>query len=535
MRLARILLPALALLAPSAARAIDLKFGVEAQAVYDTNVFRDSNGEKDDASVRLLPSIGILQESARLKTNIFYQPTYEAFVTYTEVNDLTHNLRGSVNYRLSDKTQTSLSHSFRLLNLLNFADEQTIDEGVDVIPDNDINRDRVLINSTVFQLDHVFTSRWSGNTNVRFQNFDSDRRQSVDSKTFSAFQSFLYGIDAANTVGVGGGVEVQMFDEVATLPASNTYVFNLFGTYQRKFGESTTLTVQAGPAVIYTDQDKGDGAGGEDEYPFVPVKNDTTVGDLRGQNVPIEDDFGQGLTNSTPVPAGSAVVPSSADCINGFVAPVLFEGSRCKFQRLLRNSAAFPDEQAPLPTIFSAMTPVNVVGGSGTTDTRVTIFGNVALSQRWSPTLFSSISYNRSQSTGSGQGASTIADSFSLLTTWLPSELWDVSLRANFVMRNSPTDLSRTFPQVQADGSLTTFDLVQLNGLATSIETSNAVDTKRVAVFVRAARRITRRVTVAMRAQYSKQVAANTGRNPNDFGDFTAVLGVRYDFDPYHL
>ena len=125
----------------------------------------------------------------------------------------------------------------------------------------------------------------------------------------------------------------------------------------------------------------------------------------------------------------------------------------------------------------------------------------------------------------------------SLFTRWLPSELWDVSFRANYVRRSSPTNLSRTFAVVQSEFCPTcvTLPLVSQTGVSNSVTSSNAVDTDRWGIYARAARRVSRHLTVSFLASYSQQITGNTTRSPDDFGDFLAMLGFKYDFDTYRF
>lgn len=539
MRLARTAVIFWTLLLPVSAGAVDVDLGVRSEFVYDSNVFRSDGKERDDGSFRIAPTIAISQETARLRGSIAYTPNYEAFFTYTDANALTHFLYGSASYLPTDTTQIDLVNTFRIQEVLNFFDPNTIDEGTPVVPDNDIERERVTTNYTALNISHVITPRLNSNTAIMYNYFSSARRNSVDSNTISGSQDFSYGLTAFDTVGVGGSVTVQMFDEVLTLPASNTYVYQVYGIYRRNFGESTTLSLRAGPAFIRTDQDNPSNYNQAMQYPGYIVDQDTTVGQLRNQGYPIAPapELDPSIDDATLVPAGSAIVPYEPDCIDGFVAPVYFEGNRCRLQTLLRNDITQPDEFAPLQSVATAP-PIDIdaLGNNGA-DNRFTIFARVGLDHRWTPTLSSSIGYVRRESTASGQGTSTIADSVSLFTRWLPSELWDLSVRANYVKRQSPNDLSRTYAVVQSEFCPTcvTLPLVSQTGVAQSVTSSNAVDTQRWGIYARAARRVTRHLTVSALASYSQQITGKTTRSPDDFGDFMAVLGFKYDFDTYRF
>ena len=71
--------------------------------------------------------------------------------------------------------------------------------------------------------------------------------------------------------------------------------------------------------------------------------------------------------------------------------------------------------------------------------------------------------------------------------------------------------------------------------IASVVEESTAVDTERWSIYARAARRLTRHISVSIRSQYSLQISDDTSRNPNDFGNFSVALGFKYDFDPFRF
>ena len=113
------------------------------------------------------------------------------------------------------------------------------------------------------------------------------------------------------------------------------------------------------------------------------------------------------------------------------------------------------------------------------------------------------LSYNRRESTANGPGCqSTIADSVLFRTNWQPSELWDLSLLASYVRRESADEpLADLRCRSNSDNSFLAprLRLVQLTGDARVVEVSSSVDTHRWAVTLRAARRITRRVSRLVR------------------------------------
>jgi len=540
MRSFKMLVAILAATWPLSASAVELDLGLGTELVYDNNVFRTADGQSGDGSLRLTPSIGLVQSFENAKFDVYYKPTYEAFMTDTTANGFTHFLSNSIEYRVNPKTTVEASNLFRVQDVLNYEDANTVDDDTAPLPSDSIRRDQFILNDTAFTLTRAMSARWTANTDIGFSLFDpGSRDNTVASKTVSATQSFNYQMNTANRFGVGGGAVIQMYDGINSLPGNDTYIYRLFGSYQRTFGESTTLSIQLGPAFIVTKQNSASGTTSA-TFPFQTVDRDMTVAELQDSGVPITFDFTvQGLTPDTVIPAGSVVVPNPIECNSpNFGVTTLFTGEDCFNSLVLRNDPSIPSEYDAIDDILKSETSVVVQGSNrGTDDSSFSLFGEVTLVHNWTPNLYSQLSYNRSQSAAAGLGATAIADSVSFFTQWLPSPLWDVSMRASYVKRKSPTDLSRTFLQVTRDPDpmSDTAGLVQLNGFSTYFEDSKVVDTNRVDVAVRAARRLTQHITVSGRLGYGYQSSVDASQYLADFSDFTAMLGFKYDFDPFQL
>jgi hypothetical protein len=510
MRPVSLLILTLATLLPSVAFAIDVDFGARVEAVYDSNVFRTSDDAKQDGSFRFTPTIRIEGANSKFSGDILYEPTYEVFTTYSEANDLTHLLLNSFDWRPTEKTDLTWVNSFQAVDVLNFGNIDTIDEGTTPAPSNDIERERIHLFGSSISVAHAIDPRWDSNTDFSYNLFNAERKNSVDSNSVAGFQAFNYGLTAADRIGGGGGVTAQFFDKSLTLPSSNTFVYQIFATYLRNFGESTTVSIRIGPAAIHTIQDSGSGS--------VTSVFPANEGDNRGFLVPN---------------ANSCVTQAQA---GGPLDPVLLEGSRCALTEEVPFDDTLPEDmQSAAWQALNAASEqeVTITGSnSGSNDLRWTVFGEVAVTHLWLPTLSSTLSYNRSENTANGDGGSAIADTVQFSTTWRPSELWDLSFRASYVRRESPNNLSRTFVEVEIDDAT---GLVMTNGSARQVEVSNNINTHRWAVAARAARRISRRMSASARFSYSDQESAHTGRSPNDFGDFLAVVGIQYDFDPFRF
>jgi hypothetical protein len=528
MRLAKTALLLFPMLLPMAAGAVDLNLGAEVVTGYDDNIFRARRHETDDAIFRLTPDIELQSQDLKLGWSLRYRPTYEIFVQHTDANELTHDVRGTFDYTLNDKTAIRLVERYRRLDVLNFPEDDGVDDEDTVVPDDDIRREAIDINDGSISLSHTFSPKWFGQTDASYRLFYTSRKNANDSKTVSGSQSFRYALNAANDVGFGGSVTVQMFDEFEFQPASNTFFYNLFGTWVRRFGESTTLSLRGGPALIHTDQDDINVVNGSAPlYPHIQLGQPETVGDLVNKYVFLSGELETGSPDPVsfqgdPVPAGSVLVPSFDACGSTYNAMA----DRCQPRYLIRESDPYAttikDADPKALTLFGS--------GRGTDDYKVTFFGEVELTPRWTPTLVSTLLYNRSQGTASAQGSGTIADMVSLLTAWQPSELWDLSIRGTYVRRESANEISQEIlGAVSPSGDP---GYIELDGNLAYTSVANPIDTERWSVYARAARRVTRRTTLTLRLSYADQQTKRSSRNPDTFENFMALFGVRYDFDP---
>jgi hypothetical protein len=528
MRLAQTAFSFLLMLLPTAAGAVDLDLSAEGVTGYDNNVFRAKGDETGDVVFRLTPTVKLTSQDSKMGWSLQYRPTYEILAQHTEANELTHDVWGRFEYAFNEKTKISLFEHYRRLHVLNYPSDDGVDDESNVVPDDDIRRETVDINDGSFSLSHVFSPKWSGQTNASYRLFYTDRKNANHSKNFTGSQSFQYALNAANDVGFGASITAQMWDGFEFQPASNTFFYNLFGTWVRRFGDSTTLSLRVGPALIHTDQDDIDLPLREEPlYPHTVVTESTTADDLREKY-----EFLQWRFNTTnnqffelpaTIPAGSVLVPSVTTCELNYNELT----DRCAFQYLILPW----DPQASV--IRSSVVPVTLFNsGDGTSDLKVTVFGEVRLTHRWTPTLASTLLYNRSDSTASAQGSSSIADMVSLLTTWRPGELWDLSIRGTYLRRESATEISQEALGVERSSVLNPYPYPMLNGQLAYIDVDHAIDTERWSVHARAARRVTRRMTMTLRLTYTNQQTRRSDRNPDTFENYMALFGVRYDFDP---
>ncbi len=530
------------------ASAVDVDLSMTTTAGYDNNLFRTEKDEKDDASFRFGPTVRFRDETSKLNYWVSYNPVYEKFASWTDADAWSHFANGSLDYQLSDRTLMSLSENFRFAQSLNRGPlmTQTDAAGNDLefAPDSEVQRDDIYLNTASAALFHNFTAHTKGEFTVSHNFFDSERNNTSKNNSISGFANVMHALTSRDQLGLGAGTTWQRFDGVQGQPQTDTYIFRIIGSWVHNFGQDTELTVKAGPAVIYTDQDN---AGNESQflYPRRLVmsqdggpKSISAAYAALGLDLPndVQDLDGNPLLAGDMIGSGSVLIPEDGKCRTQMVAgQTVFDRSACSFNVVV--DVDDPTYTAIANTIASAgRVNLNYVSGNGgESDTRVTAFGEISISHHWLPELSSSASYVRSDSGATSLGSSTILDRVSVDTTWTPTRRWDLQVRGDWLQRKSSTDIQNSYLVIDGTDFGAGRFVTTSTGLVTST-TNEAVNTKYWRVSGRIAYRTSRRSTVSLRASYQDQDTERaTTRTNSSFKNVLVFLGFRYDLDPFHF
>jgi len=525
------------------AGAVDVDLSMTTTSGYDNNIFRTDKDKKDDAVFRFGPTVRVRDETSKLHYNIAYNPVYEKFVTWTEADDWSHFARGGLDYQISDRTSMSFSEYFRYTQSLNrgplVPNEDASGNNIEAVPETDVERDNIYRNTASASVFHNFTPNTKGEFTVSHDFFDSDRKNTSKNNTISGFANVMHALTARDQLGIGVGTTWQRFDRVRGQPETDNYIFRLTASWIHNFGQDTELTLRAGPAVIYTDQDNSS-AGSELLYPHTLVQSSKTIAQAYSAlnlAVPgdVQDPDGNPLLGSETIGAGSVLIPEDSKCLMGTVGgQTVFQRSNCSY-----NVVVDSDDFAGLAGAIAGGGSTNlnyVSGSSGANETRVTAFGEAGISHHWFPELSSRASYVRSDSGATSLGSSTISDRVMLETTWTPTRRWDLQVRGDWLQRKSANDITNTYLVIDGtDAGGFGYNVITSTALTTGT-TNDSVDTEYWRVSGRIAYRTSRRSTVTLRASYQDQDTKRANsRSNSSFQNVLVFLGFRYDLDPFHF
>ena len=285
-------------------------------------------------------------------------------------------------------------------------------------------RERVLQNNLMLGAKHHFTPRLSATLRVNQGVFDTSQFNRANALSFGGTASSAYQLTPHHELGGGFSFSRQSFDETFNRPASDTDYYNLFGSWQWLFDETTVLNLQLGPALIHSNQDT--------PPPSIP----RSASDRRSRR--------SALALGFPNDDDAILVGNFDSCpiVNG--TPLLFDNAGTTCGQMLVTAP--PDRDVTDP----ATNPKDLTYLPGTepqaiSDTRITYFATASLSKRWTPTLVSSLAYSRQDDTASGIDGGATLDAVILSTSWRISERWDASVRADWTQRQSATDGGRVF------------------------------------------------------------------------------------------
>ena len=522
-----------ALLLPTIGSGADFELSLGAAAEYDSNAFRISDdsdrSKKDDVIFRIVPKATLVSDKGSFTYRLRYSvPFSQGVDSRRDISDFDQIGVVDVGYRLNDATQFSARNALRYSRSHSRAQEQETAAG-DFVPDVNNERSRILRNSAEIGVTHTFAPRLAGSLRVSHALFDTEQDNRADNWTISGTGSLRYQLEQKHSVGGGASITYQTFDDLPGLPGSDTIFYNIFLSWVYLFDETTTISINAGPVIITSDQDAPpDTVADFATYPFTVIEEENGEPSIIGVS---------NFANCPPVPGAEGSL--------GFLSIVGGEdpgcGSPANLGQLDRNSSD-PAEVMDFETVLDSMTTLSFPAGTNpgsTNDTTVSAFGMASITKRWTPTLTSEAFYRRQQSAASGIGGSTIMDAVAFTTFWQISELWDASVRVDWSQRKSVSDNSLTqSTAVVAPGDLNTFaGVAMVTGTLTSmLPVRNEVNTQRWGVGMRLGREITRNLEASLRLNYNKQSSKSRTRgNSSDFDNYLAIIGIRYSFHPLEL
>jgi hypothetical protein len=496
------------LVVPVAAPAADLTFSLQGDAQYDSNVFRREINIEDDWLFHIVPGVKLHEDRGQ---DVNYSLDYRAPIRFAvknneRLNDIDQLVDGRITYHVNDRMDIFALDSFRWLRTT----VQSSFDDQSGVPELSTRDERTTINFAQLGTSYRFSPRLTGQLVGSHNYFDTDLENRQQNWSAGAMGDLQYTLNAQHVLGFGFRYIHANFDDSANFLGSTSNTYNGFLSWRYQIAEATAFSISAGPTYIDVNQD--------DAPNTIEVANAVPVVD--GAAFGIVYDF-----NSCP----EVVVGSGQRYIPAEGCPLVALGSAAQRTEVDNQNTA---QGSPFN-----LTNTDPAGGSSDD---LTVFGEVALSHRWTPDLGSALRYTRSQGNAAGLGGTVTRDAVSFSTTWDFRERWQFAFRGDWTHRKSVADVTQVFNLAQGfdvdPGPLVALAAEYTGVSGSGAPATNRIETNRWGVAGRLSHQMWRNTNLFIELQYNEQDSKeSTLGGFSDFEDFLATVGFRHTFEPIKL
>ena len=537
-----------AALVAGGAHAVELGYGVRGEAIYDDNVFFQSEGEVKDWSIRTTPHVEFQDDRGQVNWRFRYAPAYEYYVDLGRLSAWDHLVEGSASWRPTQRWRLTLSDTFVRFNSVARLNDLTgadVDDGTTGLETFDTLR-RFTRNTLNARAEYAISPRASltfgGNWTI--WDFSLETRRDQESTALQA--QYLYAINQQFQAGLSGSWRTQEFGRVPGTPRKDkTNFYNVSFDFVWQLSPNSNLRFSAGPAWV------------DGEDPFAPNQFVANTRLTRPFELPNGNtDFA--FIDATTCPEVDGFIVAGPECD-------LVRGPGGRVVTLTEFVIPDPDPDVPAGTLLPAADQpfpellqqqvVPLVGGVDPADVELTYFADVAYTHTWDNwELF--LSYRRQDDQSSGVDSSSVADIVFGRVRYAPSRVWSFTFVGSWTQREQEGDLL-VFDQTTVEAAPfllnedspvftpgflpLTPDPAVLRGafpnsarstgvLARALGFSTELTSIRLSFEVR--RRFTKRLTMLTTLLYNQDDSTGSLRVSRKTSRFSVRVGVIYEFEP---
>jgi hypothetical protein len=255
---------------PAWAGAAELDLSMNAGMEFDSDAVVGQGKQGPDFGFRLSPTLAFQHSLPRLDYRLYYQPTYVRYVNTQRDDDVDHLGSLRADYALGPRSQLSLDGRVSWIRSFVFESFQETRAGqIVTVADDTLSSDRIFRGEGSLLAQHSFSERLTGSSSVSYSNLQAQDPDQVDSQGGYSESELSYALGPSSAINWGGAFSYQAFQEVdATLPgplpppneslvavqqpSSQTYTYQGFGGFSRRFGRIWTFSLRGGPTYVVT-------------------------------------------------------------------------------------------------------------------------------------------------------------------------------------------------------------------------------------------------------------------------------------------
>ena len=489
--------------------------GWRSDVVWNSNVLATQSSNESDFSFRNGPTLRVREPLGNFTYDANYQLTYDAYTRLDGINEFDHFFTGEGAWRATPTTSFFLNDDFAYTSNLN-AIFQAAGTGLNQVAVVLPRSERVTTNIGSVGMTHQFGPLWQLRVTGDNEYYNYQNPFQSDSLATSGTMQLTRSITPRFVLGGGARIERQEFGDVGEIAGRSTTFYQGFAVVQYNISPTLYFVGQGGPAYAVPDQPSAISVQRAPAYLRIIPSTCTSK-----------------LPDGTPV-----FRPTSGDNFGGCTPTQLFN--------VISNQPVGTVDNVPQA---SSAIDVPFVGEQQTLDSSLNYFGSLSLEKDWR-LWHARIAYQRSASSASAIGTSTNLDVFSGGLTWRPTALWDVTFSGSY-SKQTAISTGRVSDYALGTQCLQSASSIPISCGATTnlfvapvgvpIEASlgaklkNAYDISSYLMELRAARRISRRLTVDGSFSWFQQQNNGAAIVASNETIYRVVFGFTWNFDPIPL
>lgn len=491
------------LLAPVAAGAERLSYGVGSEVYWTDNVYGTSDDEIDDTSLRALPWGQLEDTDGDFTGSLRYGPSYDYYLQESNIRGFDHDVLGNIFWRMGPRTSLSLNEGFRRTHTVARFNEGT-DPGGELLLES--RREPVLSNNVSAVLQHSLTPLDYVSLTASYGLIDVSDEEATDSDYLGSNLYYQHRLSERTSLGTRLSFSRQTskpgepLQGGTQLPDRETDYYNLSGVLNHDFSSTFHLMVSAGPTLISSN----------DPEAISQSATETAVASFplirNGNNRSFID------ANTCPIRSGQRVLTNRC----GTFDPPLT-------QQQFQTVTGPPDFNSSLVPIVGAFPSID--------DTRTTYFADITLSKEWLRWT-GSLSYSRSEDQNSNIGA--VSDIIYGRLRWQPSTYFSSTFLASYERRTQATE-TRAFEVVVANAAapIPGFAEAAASQFVRPVTLDNDSRIDVIYLSWQVSYRFTERTEVYSMVSYRDEAPGGEASFlAEDITRFYATIGIRYSFEP---
>lgn len=487
------------LLIASSAGATEFHYGAEVKGIYNSNLFGSAHNVEDDGSFRGTPFIGFQDPDGSFRWNFEYDPSYEQFVTHTDLSGWDQDVHGGFTWHLAPTADLNISDHFgRFRSLTRFNQTVGVPGGGTALESFDQRRPFIQNSGSIsldLHLSPTQTLTFFGDDYF----WDYSNKYGRDQQTIDAGLSYLRSVTTRLRLGTTLTWTHQYLAPFGVSPSQATDYYHVGGDIIYVVDPTLQIQVSAGPTLLIPPSAPSNIAQSSAFVRQIPLLGTAS---------------GTFLVDATTCPTLSDGTPYFSGRCGTLDGP------------LTSNDVAVLDFLFPPTTVFfNGSQP----SGGGN---ELTYFADASITKAWRNWTFTLSYQRRANQAGGAAVASNLNDIVYGHIHWHPAERWNVDVDASWINRQQQGSFVQTVLGVRPFALTPTLTTVAQSASLGALLVTNAVSTTTWNASMYVGYQLTRRIRVFGYGGWTQNQTSGSFLPSATVNLFTFWTGVRYEFEP---